>query len=110
MQSFKDKWEKLAIQLLEVMSICLGLDVAQMKDLFNDGYQSMRLAYYPPCPQPELVIGLTPHTDVTAITFLHQVNGVDGFQVKKDGVWRLIHVLPGAILINLGDIFEVRKH
>ena len=93
--------------LLGFMGKALNLDKRDMEELFDDGMQSIRMTYYPPCPQPERVMGLTPHSDASGITILLQVNGVDGLQVKKDGVWIPVNFLPDAFVVNLGDILEV---
>jgi isopenicillin N synthase-like dioxygenase len=69
----------------------------------------MRMNYYPPCPQPEKVIGLTPHSDAPALTFLLQLNEVEGLQVKKDDMWDPIRPLPNAFIVNIGDMLEVKK-
>ncbi|XP_030474166.2 codeine O-demethylase-like [Syzygium oleosum] len=99
--------QKLAMQLLGLISKCLDIEMNEMKELFEDGLQTLRMTYYPPCPQPELVIGLTPHSDATGITILHQINGVDGFQIKMDGAWTPIHILPNALVVNVGDVMEI---
>ncbi|KAE8687971.1 Detected protein of unknown function [Hibiscus syriacus] len=39
--------------------------------------------YYPPCPDPELTLGLNVHTDVSALTIVRQSEGVTGLQVSK---------------------------
>jgi len=44
----------------------------------------MRINYYPPCPMPDHVLGLKPHTDGSSITFLLQDKEVEGLQVLKD--------------------------
>lgn len=75
--------QKLAMRLLKMIGKALGVSEEEIEEQFEDGMQSVRLSYYPPCPQPELVMGLGPHSDATAITILMQVNGVDGLQVKK---------------------------
>ncbi len=75
--------------------------------MFDDGMQSVRMTYYPPCPQPELVLGIFPHSDATGITILNQINGVDGLQIKKDGVWIPVSFLEGSLVVNVGDILEV---
>ncbi|KAI6705603.1 hypothetical protein NL676_008565 [Syzygium grande] len=95
------------MQLLGLISKCLDIEMNEMKELFEDGLQTMRMTYYPPCPQPELVVGLTPHSDATGITILHQINGVDGFQIKMDGAWTPIHILPNAFVVNVGDVMEI---
>ncbi|XLS67387.1 hypothetical protein HN51_018410 [Arachis hypogaea] len=38
------------------------------------------------CPQPELALGVEPHTDMSAITLLVP-NKVSGLQVWKDNKW-----------------------
>ncbi|PON54607.1 Oxoglutarate/iron-dependent dioxygenase [Parasponia andersonii] len=38
----------------------------------------MRMNYYPPCPQPDLVIGVNPHSDATGLTILLQNNETEG--------------------------------
>ncbi|KAE8705896.1 Codeine O-demethylase [Hibiscus syriacus] len=37
-----------------------GMDPNDMEVLFEEGQQGMRINYYPPCPEPELEIGLNP--------------------------------------------------
>ncbi|KAF4373845.1 hypothetical protein F8388_007751 [Cannabis sativa] len=63
---------------------------------------------YPPCLQPEQVEGIAPHSDSTGITFLLQLNQVEGFQVKKDGMWVPVKPLPDAFIVNIGDLLEHR--
>eukprot|EP00261_Vitis_vinifera_P004530 XP_002270646.2 PREDICTED: protein SRG1 [Vitis vinifera] len=102
--------QKLAMMLLGFMAKALKLEKGEMEELFEDGKQSVRMTYYPPCPQPELVMGLTPHSDATGITILLQINGVDGLQIKNDGVWIPVSFLPDALVVNIGDILEVSPH
>ncbi|KAI6705600.1 hypothetical protein NL676_008562 [Syzygium grande] len=87
------------MQLLCLISKCLDIEMNEMKELFEDGFQTMRMTYYPPCPQLELVVGLTPHSGATSITILHQINGIDGFQIKMNGAWTPIQILPNAFVI-----------
>ncbi|KAI6705804.1 hypothetical protein NL676_008766 [Syzygium grande] len=107
LDSYIKMTQKLAMQLLCLISKCLDIEMNETKELFEDGFQTMRMTYYPPCPQLELVFGLTPHSDPTGITILHQINGVDGFQIKMDGVWTPIHILPNAFVVNVGDVMEI---
>lgn len=80
----------------------------EMRDLFTEGIrQTMRMNYYPPCPQPEKVIGLTPHSDGTGLSILLQINDVEGLQIMKDGKWIPVKPLPNAFVVNIGDIMEV---
>nr|KAJ0214993.1 hypothetical protein LSAT_V11C300144560 [Lactuca sativa] len=76
----------------------LKIKVKDMKLLFDEGLQSMRMKYYPPCLEPEKVIGLRPHSDPLEITFVIQINEVEGLQIKKDGIWIPIKPLPNAFM------------
>uniref|UniRef100_A0A803NPI7 Fe2OG dioxygenase domain-containing protein n=1 Tax=Cannabis sativa TaxID=3483 RepID=A0A803NPI7_CANSA len=98
---------KLAMMLISQMEKILGIKSKEISKLFEDGIQGMCLHYYPPCPQPDQVSGLAPHSDAAAITILYQLNQVDGFQVNKDGMWIPVNPLPNAFLVNLGDQLEV---
>jgi isopenicillin N synthase-like dioxygenase len=80
---------------------------SEMLDFFKEGEQTIRMGYYPPCPQPEQVIGLDAHSDISALTILLQVNEMQGLQIKKDGSWVPINPLPDAFVINIGDMLEV---
>ncbi|KAG6692115.1 hypothetical protein I3842_10G096900 [Carya illinoinensis] len=106
-QSYFSELQKLAMTLMELMGKALKIDKREMEELFEDGMRSVRMTYYPPCPQPELVVGFPPHSDATGITILHQVNGVEGLQIKKDGVWIPVSFIPHAFVVNVGDIMEI---
>ena len=77
-------------------------------EVFEDGIQNMRMTYYPPCPQPDLVMGLSAHSDASGITILNQINGVNGLQIHKDGDWIPVNITSDALVVNIGDILEVR--
>ncbi|KAL2495338.1 2-oxoglutarate (2OG) and Fe(II)-dependent oxygenase superfamily protein [Forsythia ovata] len=97
----------LDMKILNLMAKALHVKDEEMNVVFEDGVQSMRMNYYPPCPQHELVTGLYPHSDSTALTILLQVNEIEGLQVKKDGVWIPVVPIPNAFVINIGDILEM---
>lgn len=78
-----------------------------MERMFDDGVQGVRMNYYPPCPQANKVIGLTPHSDAVALTLLLQVNEVQGLQIRKNGKWVPVEPIVGAFIVNIGDITEV---
>lgn len=74
----------------------------------HDCTQGMRINYYPPCIQPNKVLGIAPHSDGSALTLLIQVNDdIHGLQIKKDQQWVPIKPIPGAIIVNIGDVMEV---
>ncbi|CAI0438255.1 unnamed protein product [Linum tenue] len=99
--------EKLKGILLSSMARNLGLEPEKLLTLFEEGVQGVRMNYYPPCKQASKVIGISPHTDVVGLTLLTQVNEVQGLQIKKDGKWIPVDPVPGAFIVNVGDVIEV---
>nr|GEX98190.1 codeine O-demethylase-like [Tanacetum cinerariifolium] len=108
MEKYLKELQKLATTLFSLIGKAVDIDKQDMIDIFDDGMQSVRMTYYPPCSQPDLVIGLTPHSDASGVTILLQVNDIQGLQVKKDGIWIPVNFLPDAFIVNVGDILEVR--
>ncbi|CAK9179612.1 unnamed protein product [Ilex paraguariensis] len=106
-EAYSEELKTLALKILILMAKALQMEAADMRLLFEEGMQAMRMNYYPPCPQPELVMGLTPHSDAVGLTILLQVNEIEGLQIKKDGIWIPIVPLPNAFVVNIGDILEV---
>ncbi|XP_054803747.1 codeine O-demethylase-like [Prosopis cineraria] len=104
------KVHNLGMTLLGLLEIDLKMEEREMRQLFEDGMQSVRMTYYPPCPKPEQVMGFGAHSDATGITILNQVNGVSGLQVKKNGVWLPVNVLSNALVVNVGDILEIMSN
>lgn len=66
-----------------------------------------RFNFYPPCPEPESVLGVKPHADGTTVTMLLQDKEVEGLQVLKDDQWFRVPIVPDALFINVGDLLEV---
>nr|CAD1837220.1 unnamed protein product [Ananas comosus var. bracteatus] len=56
--------------------------------------------YYPPCPEPELAIGTSPHSDSGFLTVLLQ-DHIGGLQILHDGEWVDVAPIPGALVVNM---------
>ncbi|XP_074268258.1 jasmonate-induced oxygenase 4-like [Silene latifolia] len=63
--------------------------------------------FYPSCPSPERVLGVKAHSDGSTMTILLPDAQVAGLQVLKNDIWYNVPIIPGALLINLGDLGEV---
>ncbi|CAA3027741.1 codeine O-demethylase-like [Olea europaea var. sylvestris] len=107
LEDYMSNLQKLSMNLFVLLAEALNIERTEVEEMFDDGMQAVRITYYPPCLRPEKVIGLTPHSDGSGLTILLQVNGVEGLQVKKDGVWMPVKFLPDAFVVNLGDILEI---
>lgn len=66
----------------------------------------LRLNRYPPCPFSPQTYGLMPHTDSDFLTILCQ-DEVGGLQLKKDSKWVAVRPNPDALIVNIGDLFQV---
>ncbi|KAH7837305.1 hypothetical protein Vadar_012299 [Vaccinium darrowii] len=106
-EAYSLELKNLAMKILRLMAKALKMKDEDFENLFEDGMQSMRMNYYPPCPQPELAIGLSPHSDGSGLTILLQVNEMEGLQIRKDGIWIPVVPLPGAFIVNIGDMLEI---
>ncbi|XP_047327997.1 protein DMR6-LIKE OXYGENASE 2-like [Impatiens glandulifera] len=101
--------EKLAYKLLELISLSLGLAKDRLNGFFSDKQTSfIRLNHYPPCPFPDLALGVGRHKDGGALTILAQDN-VAGLEVKRktDGEWIRVKPDVDSYIINIGDIIQV---
>ncbi|XP_041024771.1 protein SRG1-like [Juglans microcarpa x Juglans regia] len=107
LEAYSTELKDLAMKILDQMAKALRMESNDMRCLFEEGMQSMRMSYYPPCPQPELAIGLTAHSDVSGLTILLQLNEMEGLQVRKDGTWIPVKPLPNAFIVNIGDVLEI---
>ncbi|XP_068342279.1 probable 2-oxoglutarate-dependent dioxygenase SLC1 isoform X1 [Pyrus communis] len=76
-----------------------------LKD-FKDGSQLMVVNCYPPCPQPDLTLGMPPHSDYGFLTILLQ-DEVEGLQIKKQDKWITVEPIPNSFVVNVGDHLEI---
>ncbi|VFQ79239.1 unnamed protein product [Cuscuta campestris] len=100
--------------LCEKLMKYIGITLNGNGDVFDRAFakgcvQAVRMNYYPPCPRPDLVLGLSPHSDGSALTVLQQPNfGPPGLQILNDkNEWVQVPSLPNALVINVGDTIEV---
>mgnify|MGYP001813575349 FL=1 len=114
--AYRDAVTRLSLSLLE--AFCVGLDLPadfMQADFGSDHTGFIRLNYYPvddPLGQsavehlPVADLGVHHHTDAGALTVLLQ-DDVGGLQVFKDGYWHNVPPVPGAFVINTGDMMQV---
>lgn len=106
LEDYSSEMKLLAQRLLAMISESLGLCSSYIEDAIGEPYQNVSFNFYPPCPQPELTLGLQPHSDLGAITLLMQ-DEVGGLQVYKDGHWVAVQPIPDALIVNLADQIEI---
>jgi isopenicillin N synthase-like dioxygenase len=106
---YSRKIRKLCQNLLKYIALGLSLEEDVFEKMFGEAVQAIRMNYYPTCSRPDLVLGLSPHSDGSALTVLQQAKGSPvGLQILKDNKWVPIEPIPNALVINIGDTIEVR--
>lgn len=109
MELYSKEVRKLCKNLLKYIALGLGLKEDLFEEAFGLAVQAIRMNYYPPCSRPDLVLGLSPHSDGSALTVLQQGKGSSvGLQILKDDKWVPVQPIPNALVINIGDTMEVR--
>jgi len=101
--------EPVARQMLRAMARALGFEEFFAGRRVGEKVASYAgFTYYPPCPRPELVHGLKPHTDNSVVTVLLLDPDVGGLQVLKDGRWVDVPVPGrGELLVVVGEEMEI---
>ncbi|KAL8143572.1 hypothetical protein V2J09_016604 [Rumex salicifolius] len=107
LDTYSSEMKNLSMKILDCMGKALKIDGEYMRGLFEDGKQSIRINYYPPCPHSDKVVGFSPHSDASGLTVVLQLNEVLGHQIKKDGKWIPIKPLLHAFVVNVGDTMEI---
>lgn len=110
MEQFAKEAKGLAEKVLEIMCKNLGLEKAYLKQILardKDPFFGIKMSHCPPCPRPDIVDGLRPHTDAGGLILLLQDDEVDGLQVLKDNTWFDVQPIRHSIIIDIGDQLEV---
>ncbi|GMH16398.1 hypothetical protein Nepgr_018239 [Nepenthes gracilis] len=90
------------------ISKSLGFEESYVEKALNldSGLQILVANLYPPCPQPELAMGMPPHSDLGLLTLVIQ-NELSGLEVYHNGRWIKINPIPNSLLVNIADSMEI---
>lgn len=101
--------ERMTKEIFTNLSLLMGVERGFLEQMHGEMKQAIRMNYYPTCSRPDLVLGISPHSDSDSITLLLQDDDITGLQIKHDGTWVPVKPIPNAIVVNIGDALEVRK-
>ncbi len=114
LQSAAEAWwrcaRELHDELLDVLSLALGLPISRLRELSRSPTSNCSLNWYGPReanqPSPgQYRVG--PHTDFGLLTVLAREPGMGGLQVSdQSGEWVDAPFVPGSLVINTGDLIR----
>jgi gibberellin 2-oxidase len=107
LENFATRMTTLAEKLAEILALKLNMKPNHFQENYLPTSSFLRLNRYPPCPISSKVYGLLPHSDTSFLTILHQ-DSVGGMQLMKDGKWFDVKPNPRALVVNIGDLFQVK--
>lgn len=97
-------------RLMKILSENLGLNEDVLQNAFGgeDIGACLRVNFYPKCPQPDLTLGLSPHSDPGGMTILLPDKHVAGLQVRRNANWITVKPASHAFIVNIGDQIQVQ--
>lgn len=105
-------WEaactEVAGRLLHAWARALGQTETVFDAAFADRPSTLiKLIRYPGRSDPAADQGVGAHKDPGVLTLLWLQEGSTGLQVERDGAWHDVPPLPGAFVVNTGELLEV---
>ncbi|KAK1413353.1 hypothetical protein QVD17_35125 [Tagetes erecta] len=107
LDAYAHDMRNIAVSIIGFIAMALGLDAKTFSNAFKGGSYDVRMNCYPPCPEPERVIGISSHADISGITLLTDCGNIPGLQILKDGQWVFVEPITNGIVVNIGIIMEV---
>ncbi|KAJ6807932.1 protein DMR6-LIKE OXYGENASE 2 [Iris pallida] len=104
-KSYAERSKSLFLELVEAILDSLGVGTGMLPE-FEDGSHLMVVNCYPRCPEPNLTLGMPPHSDYGFLTLLLQ-DDVHGLQVQCEGEWVTVEPVPDSLVVNVGDHLEI---
>ncbi|MED6217058.1 iron ascorbate-dependent oxidoreductase [Stylosanthes scabra] len=108
-KKFQDESKVLVEKLIHLSFKYLGISEEEEENWIGPKNHAgaIQLNSYPICPKPENAMGITPHTDTSTFTLLHQ-SQISGLQIFEDGSgWLTVPLVPNTVVINTGDVLHI---
>jgi isopenicillin N synthase-like dioxygenase len=100
------KLSDIARKLLRAWAEALGAPSTYFEDHFGEAQTLLKIVRYPGSHEPEPQQGVGAHKDAGVLTLLWVEPGKGGLQVERDGTWVDAPSVPGAFVVNIGELLE----
>lgn len=101
-----DHLSGVARRLLRAWALALGADESYFDQHFGEPSTLIKIVRYPGTDGPEPAQGVGAHKDSGVLTLLWVEPGKGGLQVERDGGWVDAPAVPGAFVVNIGELLE----
>ncbi|APF33813.1 oxidoreductase [Microbacterium sp. AISO3] len=105
-----DAWvahlSEVARRLLRAWAEALGAPSTYFDDHFGEPQTLLKIVRYPGKDDPTPQQGVGAHKDSGALTLLWVEPGKGGLQVQREGEWVDAPPVPGAFVVNIGELLE----
>lgn len=105
--TYCDTMERLVRKLVPLYARALDLPAEYFDAPFREPQYKLRMTHYPPVDAPpDDEFGIAPHTDTSFLTLLAP-NEVPGLSIRRpNGEWIAAPAIPGALLVNGGQLLQ----
>ncbi|KAK7244476.1 hypothetical protein RIF29_39299 [Crotalaria pallida] len=85
-----------------------GLEMKRCDSFIESSNYLLRCMQYRTAKKDENDLGLWSHTDLTTISIVHQLNNLNGLEIKMaEGEWSEVDASPNLFVVMAGDAFQV---
>lgn len=105
-QEWQDHLTGVARTLLRAWALALGAEESYFDRHFGEPSTLTKIVRYPGTDAPAPQQGVGAHKDSGVLTLLWVEPGKGGLQVFRDGEWVDAPPVPGAFVVNIGELLE----